>query len=127
MAVLSAKPKKRKTSEGVRSKLYKGLQRELPDLSVLNLDEVYKDFPQDHLPMVCSMVISKDVPQVDSLFGKVQMGSVPSYQQPVKVDTPQYHQVPPPPRLPLDGYSLGPSESSLCSSGNNSCTYKVWK
>lgn len=110
MAVLSAKPKKRKTSEGVRSKLYKGLQGELPDLSVLNLSEVYKDFPQDHLPMVCSMVISKDVPQVDSLFGKVQMGSVLSYQQPTKVDTAQYHQAPPPPQLPLDGYSLGPSE-----------------
>uniref|UniRef100_A0AAV2LNW6 SWIM-type domain-containing protein n=1 Tax=Knipowitschia caucasica TaxID=637954 RepID=A0AAV2LNW6_KNICA len=34
MAVLSAKPKT-KTTEGVRSKLYRGLHGELPDLSVL--------------------------------------------------------------------------------------------
>ncbi len=54
------------------------------------------------------MGMSSDVWMVDSAFGKVQAGSVLSYQQPAATThniTP--HQDAPP--LPLDGYNLDPS------------------
>ncbi|KAF4115388.1 hypothetical protein G5714_002877 [Onychostoma macrolepis] len=75
MVVLSAKPKCRATTEGVRSTLYKGLSGDMPDLSVLQVTEVYKDFPTAEAPMICSMGISGEIPLVDSGLGKVQAGS----------------------------------------------------
>lgn len=81
MAVMSAKPKCRATTEAVRSKLYKGISRDLPDLSVLRVTKVYRDFPAAEAPMICSMGISCKVPLVDSALGKVQAGSPLSYQQ----------------------------------------------
>ncbi|XP_056431624.1 uncharacterized protein LOC130393647 isoform X2 [Gadus chalcogrammus] len=110
MAVISAKPKARKTTEGVRSKLYKGLHGELPDLSVLRVSEVYKDFAAADRPMICSMGITEDIPLVDSLFGKVQHGSPVSYQQPAKDQVKALHDATPPPSLPLQAYRLEPSE-----------------
>ncbi|XP_056147732.1 serine/threonine-protein kinase VRK2 isoform X2 [Lampris incognitus] len=82
MAALSPKPKCRATTGGVRSTLYKGLHGDLPDLSVLQVTDVYKDFPVAEAPMICSMGISCDIPLVDSALGKVQAGSPLSYQQP---------------------------------------------
>ncbi|CAI5638947.1 unnamed protein product [Oreochromis niloticus] len=72
MAVLLAKPKTRKTTEGVRSKLYKGLYGDLPDLSVLRVSEVYQTFSDADRPMICIMGISDDIPLVESLFGKTR-------------------------------------------------------
>ena len=94
-----------------RSKLYKGLHGELPDLSVLRVSEVYKDFAAADRPMICSMGITADIPLVDSLFGKVQHGSPVSYQQPAKDQAKSLHDASPPPSLPLQAYRLEPSES----------------
>ncbi|XP_038131787.1 uncharacterized protein LOC119777080 [Cyprinodon tularosa] len=110
MTVLSAKPKRRKTTEGVRSTLYKGVHGDLPDLSVLRLSEPYKDFSPTDLPIICSMGISAEIPQVDSVFDKVQIGSPLSYQQPVKEKAQSFHRAPPPPSLPLQDYRLDPSD-----------------
>ncbi|XP_015828775.3 uncharacterized protein [Nothobranchius furzeri] len=110
MVVLSAKPKTRKTTEGVRSKLYKGLHWALPDLSVLRVSEVYQPFSDADRPMICSMGIGEDIPLVDSLLGKVQQGSPLSYQQPPKEKVKTLHNAPPPPPLPLQDYRLKPSE-----------------
>ncbi|CAI5694544.1 unnamed protein product [Oreochromis niloticus] len=110
MAVLSAKPKTRKTTEGVRSKLYKGLYGDLPDLSVLRVSEVYQTFSDADRPMICTMGISDDIPLVGSRFGKVQQGSPLSYQQPSKEKAQTLHNAPPPPSLPLQDYRLKPSE-----------------
>jgi len=93
-----------------RNKLYKGLHGELPDLSVLRVSEVFNNFADADLPMICSMGISEDIPLVDSLFGKVQHGSPLSYQQPAKEKAKAFHDAPPPPSLPLQGYRLEPSE-----------------
>uniref|UniRef100_A0AAV2MDN0 Uncharacterized protein n=1 Tax=Knipowitschia caucasica TaxID=637954 RepID=A0AAV2MDN0_KNICA len=115
MAVLSAKPKT-KTTEGVRSKLYRGLHGELPDLSVLRVSEVYHTFPEADRPMICSMGITDDVPLVESLFGKVQKGSPLSYQHPAKEKAQTLHHAPPSPPLPLQDYRLKPSECTfVCS------------
>ncbi len=62
--------------------LYKGVSSDLPDLSVLQVAEVYKDFSSTTAPLVTTMGMSSDVWMVDSAFGKVQAGSVLSYQQP---------------------------------------------
>uniref|UniRef100_A0A1A8P6V8 YqaJ viral recombinase domain-containing protein n=1 Tax=Nothobranchius rachovii TaxID=451742 RepID=A0A1A8P6V8_9TELE len=110
MVVLSAKPKTRTTTEGVRSKLYKGLHGDLPDLSVLRVSEVYQPFSDADRPMICSMGIGKDIPLVYSLFGNVQQGSPLSYQQPPKEKVKTLHNAPPPPPLPLQDYRLKPSE-----------------
>lgn len=93
-----------------RSTLYKGLSGDLPDLSVLRVTEVYKDFSAAEAPMICSMGISCEIPLVDSALGKVQAGSPLSYQQPAtaKRDL-SFHAAPPPPSLPLQNYRLQPS------------------
>lgn len=110
MAVLSAKPKERETTEGVRSTLYKGLTGDLPDLSVLRVTEVYKDFPAAEAPMICSMGITCEVPLVESALGMVQAGSPLSYQQPATARRDMsFHTAPPRPSLPLDNYHLPPS------------------
>lgn len=93
-----------------RSTLYKGVHGDLPDLSVLRLSEAYKDFSPTDLPIICSMGISAEIPQVDSVFGKVQIGSPLSYQHPVKEKAQSFHPAPPPPSLPLQDYRLDPSD-----------------
>ena len=99
-----------------RSKLYKGLQGNLPDLSLLRVSEVYEDFPPADRPMVCTMGIETNIPLTDSLFGKVQVGSTLSYQQPPKEKSQHIHDAPPPPLLPLNGYKLMPTECQfVCS------------
>ncbi|XP_029955469.1 uncharacterized protein LOC115394311 isoform X2 [Salarias fasciatus] len=110
MHVLSAKPKSGTTTEGVRSTFYKGLSGDLPDLSVLQLTEVYKEFSADEVPMICSMGISCEIPLAESSLGLVQAGSALSYQHPAtaKRDL-HFHTAPPPPSLPLHSYRLQPS------------------
>lgn len=93
-----------------RSKLYKDLHGELPDLSVLRISEVYQTFSDADRPMICSMGISDDIPLVASLFGKVQKGSPLSYKQPAKEKAQTLYNAPPPPSLPLQDYRLKPSE-----------------
>ncbi len=63
-----------------RSSLYKALDGELPDLAMLRVSEVYKDFPPSLAPLVTTMGMSADVPLVQSAFGAVQAGSVLSFQ-----------------------------------------------
>ncbi|ROL49977.1 hypothetical protein DPX16_0015 [Anabarilius grahami] len=73
MVVLSARPKERKLAEGLRSTLYKGVTSELPDLSVLQVAEAYKDFASAVAPLVTTVEMSCDDPLVDS---EVYYGSV---------------------------------------------------
>ncbi|XP_065109040.1 uncharacterized protein [Paramisgurnus dabryanus] len=113
MVVLSARPKERKLAAGLRSTLYKGVAGELPDLSVLQVGEEYKDFASTTAPLVTTIGMCNDDSFVDSAFGKVQVGSVLSYQQPAATTrniTP-HKDAPAPPHLPLDDYSL---DSSVC-------------
>ncbi len=86
-----------------RSTLYKGVSSDLPDLSVLQVAEVYNDLTSTTAPLVTTMGMSSDVWMVDSAFGKVQAGSVLSYQQPAAITrniTP-HQDAPPRPPLPL--------------------------
>lgn len=66
----------------------------------------------ESLPLICTMNISADKPLVVSIFGKVQAGSVLSYQQPPTTsDGVVIHEDAPPfPSVPLEGYYLNPSE-----------------
>ncbi|XP_073708315.1 uncharacterized protein [Garra rufa] len=102
MVVLSARPKERRLTEGIRSNLYKAacnMTCGQPDMSVLR-------------HVITTMGISGDVPLVDSAFGKVQEGSLLSYQLPAwsPPKTCPHTTAPPRPSLPLDGYRLGPLE-----------------
>ncbi|KAK7890923.1 hypothetical protein WMY93_022886 [Mugilogobius chulae] len=83
MVFVSSKPKQRTVGDGVRSTRYKALSGDGPDPSVLNVSEVYKDFPADIAPFIASMAISADVPLVESAYGKVQEGSPISFQHPL--------------------------------------------
>ncbi len=47
-----------------RSSLYKALDGELPDLAMLRVSEVNKDFPTSLAPLVTTMGMSADVPLV---------------------------------------------------------------
>lgn len=60
------------------------------------------------------MNISPDKPLVDSIFGKVQAGSVLSYQHPPPLShSVVFHEDTPPfPRVPLEGYHLAPTDLS---------------
>uniref|UniRef100_A0A3B1IZ95 SWIM-type domain-containing protein n=1 Tax=Astyanax mexicanus TaxID=7994 RepID=A0A3B1IZ95_ASTMX len=80
MVVLKPKPGAT-TASGVRSTLYKGYSGELPHPATLNPRPVYAGMKAESLPLICTMNISADKPLVDSVFGKVQAGSVLSYQQ----------------------------------------------
>ncbi|XP_028422460.1 uncharacterized protein LOC114547326 isoform X3 [Perca flavescens] len=115
MVVLSARPKERRVAEGIRSNLYKGacnLSCDLPDMSVLRLNDISQGMPRETAPLITTMGIAGGVPLVDSAFGKVQEGSVLSYHLPAWTPSMTHLHVtaPPRPSLPLDGYSLGPSE-----------------
>ncbi|XP_062393358.1 uncharacterized protein LOC134080770 [Sardina pilchardus] len=115
MVVLSARPKERRLVEGIRSNLYRGVTSPLPVPATLNVGAVYQDIPADLAPMITTMSISKDVPLVDSMFGRVQEGSVLSYQMPAKVvpRTFPHEDAPSPPQLPLSDYRLQPSNCAF--------------
>ena len=91
-----------------RSTLYKALAGPLPDLSVLKVDEAYKNFDPLSRPLVCTMGMNVDNPLVVSRYGPVQAGSVLSYQHPpVKARYILHHDDAPPfPPLPLNDYRL---------------------
>ncbi|XP_051558066.1 uncharacterized protein LOC127443464 isoform X2 [Myxocyprinus asiaticus] len=115
MVVLSARPKQRRLAEGIRSNLYKGAcdwTCDLPDMSVLHVNEIYQGMPREAAPPITTMGIAGDVPLVDSAFGKVQEGSVLSYHLPAwsPPKTCPHTTTPPRPSLPLYGYCLGPLE-----------------
>ncbi|XP_076134557.1 uncharacterized protein LOC143117005 [Alosa pseudoharengus] len=115
MVILSARPKERRLVEGIRSNLYRGVTSPLPVPATLNVGAVYQDIPADLAPMITTMSISNDVPLVDSMFGRVQEGSVLSYQMPAKVvpRTFPHKDAPSPPQLPLSDYRLGPSNCTF--------------
>ncbi|KAL1007424.1 hypothetical protein UPYG_G00086610 [Umbra pygmaea] len=70
---------------GIRSVLYKGIMGDLPDLSSLDVAGVYADFPPETAPVITRMAISSGKPLVDSALGRVQAGSILSYQHPCTV------------------------------------------
>ncbi|XDV16008.1 hypothetical protein PO909_015903 [Leuciscus waleckii] len=82
------------------------MRGDMPD--VLKVKEAYEGFSPDIVPVITTMSISADVPLVESALGKVQEGSLTSYQQPVPVSHIMLLHIgaPPPPPLPLDGYRL---------------------
>ncbi|KAK2872166.1 hypothetical protein Q8A67_022063 [Cirrhinus molitorella] len=104
------KPKPGATSSsGIRSA---PIQGELPVPSTLDPKAAYADFKPDSLPLICTMNLSPDKPLLDSIFGKVQAGSILSYQHPPPTpdgvvthkDAPQF------PKVPLEGYQLKPTD-----------------
>ncbi|KAK0146643.1 hypothetical protein N1851_014040 [Merluccius polli] len=113
MVIISTRPKSRQYTvvDGVRSNRYKAVHGDLPDPDVLKVDEAYKDFTADIAPLITTMAISSDVPQVNSAYGPVQEGSPISYQHPVPLSRVvlQHPDTPAPPPLPLDGYRLEPT------------------
>ena len=70
----------------------------------------------DCLPLIYRMNITSDKPLVDSIFGKVQTGSILSYQHlaPPPDSVVIHKDAPPFPKVPLDGYHLQPTD----------CTYE---
>lgn len=64
------------------TKAHKGMVRLLLDLSVLKVEETYRDFHTQDKPPVKTIGMTVDKPLVDSTSGLVQKGSVLSYQQP---------------------------------------------
>lgn len=95
--------------------MYKGacdLTCDLPDRSVLRVNEVYQGMPRETAPLITTVGIAGGALLVDSVFGKVQKGSVLSYHLPTWTPpkTCPHTTAPPRPSLPLDGHCLGPSE-----------------
>ncbi|KAK0140568.1 hypothetical protein N1851_022447 [Merluccius polli] len=124
MFIISTRPKSRQYTvvDGVRSNRYKAVRGDLPDPDVLKVDEAYKDFTADIAPLITTMAISSDVPQVNSAYGPVQEGSPISYQHPVPLSRVvlQHPDTPAPPPLPLDGYRLEPTTCHyVCSHQQN--------
>lgn len=76
------------------------------------LSEAYMDFYISSKPLVTTMGISGDNPLVDSVFGKVQAGSIPSYQQPLVTISHiiNHHDTPPYPSLPKEDCRLDPTD-----------------
>lgn len=70
--------------------------------------EVYRNFANATTPLVTTM--DMDMWILDSGLGEVQAGSILAYQQPATTTRNITScEDAPPPSLPLDGYSLGPS------------------
>ncbi|KAK7939414.1 hypothetical protein WMY93_002740 [Mugilogobius chulae] len=107
MVVKKAKPGSSSTS-GIRSTLYQAYSGELPVPSTLNPQAHYNGVDPEDLPLICHMNISADKPLVDSVFGKVQAGSILSYHHPLpSPDGVITHaDAPPFPRLPPEDYRL---------------------
>ncbi|KAF7664437.1 hypothetical protein LDENG_00176460, partial [Lucifuga dentata] len=97
IVVLSARPRERRLAEGIRSNLYKGVSSPLFELSVLRPDDIYHGLPTDIALLITTMDLFTDVPLVDSAFGKLQEGSVLSYDCPAKRPPPK----PFPTQMPL--------------------------
>ncbi|XP_076845900.1 uncharacterized protein LOC143491083 isoform X3 [Brachyhypopomus gauderio] len=114
-AMVVLKPKPGATTASGVSTLFKGYSGELPHPATLNPGPVYAGMKADSLPLICTMNISPDKPLVDSIFGKVQVGSVLSCQQPPPPsDSVVIHEDAPPfPSLPLECYHLSPPEYSF--------------
>ncbi|XP_016115352.1 uncharacterized protein [Sinocyclocheilus grahami] len=96
------------TTDCVRSSLYKALDGELPDLAMLRVSEVYKDFPPSLAPLVTTMGMSADVPLVQSAFGAVQARSMLSFQHkpPAMREVINIPSAPASPSLPIHSYRL---------------------
>ncbi|XP_076853500.1 uncharacterized protein LOC143508743 isoform X2 [Brachyhypopomus gauderio] len=114
-AMVVLKPKPGATTASGVSTLFKGYCGDLPHPATLNPGPVYAGMKADSLPLIYTMNISPDKPLVDSIFGKVQVGSVLSYQQPPPPsDSVVIHEDAPPfPSLPLEYYHLSPPEYSF--------------
>ncbi|XP_034037280.1 uncharacterized protein LOC117520085 isoform X2 [Thalassophryne amazonica] len=113
MVVLKPKPGATTTS-GIRSTLYKAYIGVLPHPATLNPGPAYAGMEAESLTLICTMNISADKPLVDSIFGKVQAGSILSYQPQPPSDSVVIHgDAPPFPSVPLEGYHLSPTECSF--------------
>ncbi|CAM4733060.1 unnamed protein product [Leuciscus chuanchicus] len=109
--VISKPRLNRLTEGGVRSTLYKGLVGDPLDISLLLMEDMYKDFSIREKPLAATMGISDEKTLVETAFGLAQRGSVLSYQQPVlPTKLVNMHQDPPPyPPLPIGEYRLAPT------------------
>ncbi|XP_072562284.1 uncharacterized protein [Paramormyrops kingsleyae] len=98
------------TTDCIRSSLYKALDGEMPNLAMLRVSEVYKDFTPSFAPLVTTMGMSAAVPLVQSAFGPVQAGSVLSFQQKQQAmrEIINIPSAPALPSLPIDSYRLEP-------------------
>lgn len=86
---------------------YSALLGTLPDFSVLQIEEAYKNIDPLSKPLICSMGMCAEKLLADSHCGKVQVGSLLSYQQPpITWHIVHHKETPPFPSLPLDGYRL---------------------
>lgn len=106
------KPKSNWLTEGeIRSTLQKGLVGDPLDLSLLQIEDAYKDFDVTEKPLIANMGNGDEKTLVQTAFGLAQKGRVLSYQQPIlptksvsmHQDAPLY----PPP--PLGEYRLAPT------------------
>ncbi|KAF4078706.1 hypothetical protein AMELA_G00202020 [Ameiurus melas] len=115
MVVLKPKPGATSAS-GIRSALYRAYSGELPDPSSLDPKAAYADFKPGSLPLTCTMNLSPDKPLVDSIFNKVQAGSILSYQHPLS--TPDgaitHKDAPPFPKVPPDGLPVKANRLYIC-------------
>ncbi len=66
----------------------------------------------DSLPLICKMNISPCKPLVDSIFGKLQAGSILSYQHPPPIPDGviTHKDAPPFPKVPPEGYQIKPTD-----------------
>ncbi|KAK7117089.1 hypothetical protein R3I94_022593 [Phoxinus phoxinus] len=103
---------KRLTEGGVRSTLYKGVVGDPIDMSLLMIEEAYKDFCIGEKPLAATMGISDEKTLVETALGLAQRGSELSYQQPVMpTKSVKMHQDHPPyPPLPVGEYRLAPTD-----------------
>ncbi|XP_053483986.1 uncharacterized protein LOC128609520 [Ictalurus furcatus] len=109
------KPKPGISASGIRyaeSALYRAYIGELPDPSSLDHKAAYADFTPGSLPLTCTMNLSPHKPLMDSIFSKVQAGSILLYKHPPP--TPDgvitHKDAPPFPKVPPDGYQLKPTD-----------------
>ncbi|CAB1346793.1 unnamed protein product [Coregonus sp. 'balchen'] len=84
---------------------HKGLVGPLPDLSVFQVAEAFRDFDTLDKPLVTTMGMSNGKLLVKSAFGTLQKDSVLSYQQPMMTRHIQLqYDDSPCPLLPLEDY-----------------------
>lgn len=112
-----------------RSTVYKAYSGELPVPSTLNPQADYDGADPDNLPRICQMNISADKPLVDSVFGKVQAGSILSYHHPLPspegVST--HMDAHPFPRLRPEDYQLNPTDCHFVSSNQEQLHFTSMK
>lgn len=80
-----------------------------------NPGPAYAGMKAESLPLICKVNISADKPLVDSFFGKLQAGSVLSYEHlPPPFDSVVMHEDAPPfPSVHPEGYHLNPTDCSF--------------